>query len=182
MRHALVVGGSGMLAGASLWLADQGYTVSVIGRSRSKMEKLTEASPNIIPLLMDYNDEESLTGGIRSSIAAHGAYNIVVAWIRGNYPKIIHAISNEIKSASDREWSLYHVTGSRSNLDEIAKEIGDIPKRTVHQVKLGFVIEDEASRWLTHEEISNGVINCIKSGAKRTVIGTLTPWEKRPES
>jgi hypothetical protein len=33
MRHALVIGGSGMLAGASLWLARQGREVTVIGRN-----------------------------------------------------------------------------------------------------------------------------------------------------
>lgn len=31
MKHALVIGGSGMLAKVSLWLAENGYTVSVIG-------------------------------------------------------------------------------------------------------------------------------------------------------
>ncbi|GIO31727.1 MULTISPECIES: short-chain dehydrogenase [Paenibacillus] len=180
MKHALVVGGSGMLAKASLWLADQGYIVSVIGRSSRKMNKLTEACSTIIPMLVDYNDEELLTREICSSVAAHGAYNIVVAWIHRNDAKIIHAISNAIRSASDREWSLYHVLGSRSNLDEIGEEIGGIPNCEYHQVQLGFVIENEASRWLTNDEISNGVIHSIQNGAKRTVVGTLTPWEKRP--
>jgi len=180
MKHALVVGGSGMLAEVSLWLADQGYTVSVIGRTRSKMKKLTEASQRVMPMLVDYDDEALLKSEIQKSIAAHGAYHTVVAWIHRNDGNIIRIVCDEIRSVSDRKWSLYHILGSRSNLDDIAKEIGEIPNCAVHQIQLGFIIENETSRWLTHEEISNGVINSIVSSAKRTVVGTLTPWEKRP--
>ena len=40
MAHALVIGGTGMLADTSLWLVNNGYHVSVIGRSAHRMEDL----------------------------------------------------------------------------------------------------------------------------------------------
>ncbi len=33
MAHALVIGGTGMLADTTLWLVKNGYDVSVIGRN-----------------------------------------------------------------------------------------------------------------------------------------------------
>lgn len=33
MKHALVVGGTGMLADVSIWLVNQGYQVSIIARN-----------------------------------------------------------------------------------------------------------------------------------------------------
>ncbi|MGY3190168.1 hypothetical protein ACVWXS_004902 [Lysinibacillus sp. TE18511] len=38
MRHALVVGGTGMLSGVSLWLLNQGYHVSIIARNSDCMK------------------------------------------------------------------------------------------------------------------------------------------------
>src|SRR5690606_12782307 len=35
-NHALVIGGTGMLRGVCLWLTEQGYVTSVIGRSGEK--------------------------------------------------------------------------------------------------------------------------------------------------
>ena len=40
MAHALVIGGTGMLADTSCWLVNDGYHVSVIGRSVHRMEDL----------------------------------------------------------------------------------------------------------------------------------------------
>jgi len=47
MNHALVIGGSGMLAGASLWLAQEGYRVTVIGRNPQKLKRLTDQHSNL---------------------------------------------------------------------------------------------------------------------------------------
>ena len=38
--HALVVGGTGMLRGVSLYLAEKGHVVSVVARSRERLESL----------------------------------------------------------------------------------------------------------------------------------------------
>ena len=40
MKHALVIGGTGMLSKVPLWLAANGYHVSVIGRNQEKMHRL----------------------------------------------------------------------------------------------------------------------------------------------
>ena len=42
MKHALVVGGTGMLSEVCMWLVNQNYHVSVIGRNPEKMRGLVE--------------------------------------------------------------------------------------------------------------------------------------------
>ncbi|MBK7159886.1 MAG: hypothetical protein IPH77_15465 [Ignavibacteria bacterium] len=48
------------------------------------------------------------------------------------------------------------------------------------KILLGFVIEDEKSRWLTNTEISNGVIDALKKDEDTFIVGKVEPWEKRP--
>lgn len=48
------------------------------------------------------------------------------------------------------------------------------------KVILGFVIEDEASRWLTDTEISNGVIDAVINDKDIFTVGKVEPWKKRP--
>lgn len=176
-EHALVVGGSGMLAAASLWLAQNGYTVSVIGRNKEKLNRLQNKHNQIHPIAVDYYDTSDLQAKLRQSIADNGAYKLVVAWIHWHDKEILKAIADEIK---DNPWELFHVLGSSSQLDEIIRDAEDFPNCTYHQVQLGFIVEGHRSRWLTHEEISNGVIESIRTKAKRHVVGTLTPWDQRP--
>lgn len=40
MKHALVVGGTGMLSKVSLWLVENDYHVSIIARNLERMKKL----------------------------------------------------------------------------------------------------------------------------------------------
>lgn len=61
MKHALVVGGTGMLAGVSLWLLEKRYHVSVIARNPERMEQLIEKTNfknNLTPILVDYRNSE----------------------------------------------------------------------------------------------------------------------------
>ncbi|MDR2996156.1 MAG: short-chain dehydrogenase, partial [Bacillus cereus] len=42
--HALVIGGTGMLKKVSIWLCEQGYHVSIIGRDEVKLGNVKRAS------------------------------------------------------------------------------------------------------------------------------------------
>ena len=48
------------------------------------------------------------------------------------------------------------------------------------QVVLGFKKEAGSSRWLTNDEISDGVLEAIKLREMCHIIGTVTPWDQRP--
>lgn len=41
-KHVLIIGGTGMLAGVSSFWANKGFSVSVIGRTSSKFNRLVK--------------------------------------------------------------------------------------------------------------------------------------------
>jgi NAD(P)-dependent dehydrogenase (short-subunit alcohol dehydrogenase family) len=180
MSHALVIGGSGMLAEASLWLAGRHGRVTVIGRNRDKLNRLAARDARIHPVSADYYREDAFRVALRASLDEHGPWSLVVAWIHSQEERVLAMVSEERKRVADSPWSLFHVLGSSSNLDEIERDMIDLDGCDYHQVQLGFVIEGGRSRWLTHAEISGGVIHAIRTGAKRHLVGTLTPWSMRP--
>lgn len=183
MKHALVIGGTGMLSNTSLWLVRNGYHVSVIGRNESRMESLIRKTTNpsfITPVLVDYSDTERLQKELRATIERNGPIELVVAWIHSYAEHALDLISKEISDWSNGQWKLFHVLGSSKNLSEVLDNVKIPDSAQYHQVKLGFIIENNRSRWLTNEEISQGVIDSIQKGQSISVVGTIEPWEKRP--
>ncbi|PKR77158.1 short-chain dehydrogenase [Halalkalibacillus sediminis] len=174
MKRALVVGGTGMLKEATIWLHHQGYRVSVIGRSHEKMDKLIQLAehPKLIePLLVDYKKDTELKSTISHSIEDNGGYDLVIAWIHSDAPQALNIIIECLHK--DKKWSLFHVLGSSTDLDEIDQTVKRPLNGRYHQVQLGFIKKGNSTRWLTHKEISTGVIDAIKNNEKRHVVGQL---------
>lgn len=169
-----------MLAGASLWLAGQARRVTVIGRNPAKLNRLAEQDARIVPVSADYCEESAFRNALATSLAQNGPWDLVVAWIHDREKQILARVSEERARVADSPWQLVHVLGSSSDPAAIRRQMMELPGCDYRQVQLGFVMEGNRSRWLTHAEISGGVIHAIKTGARRHVVGTLTPWEKRP--
>ncbi|MEI3614975.1 short-chain dehydrogenase [Pseudogracilibacillus sp. SO30301A] len=104
---------------------------------------------------------------------------MVVAWIHSTAPDALGIIAKEV-SGSEKIWELFHVLGSSTDLNKIKRGV-TMPKGCIYyQIRLGFVIKDNRSRWLTNKEISDGVIASIKKRNKIRTVGQIEPWEKRP--
>ena len=182
MKHALVVGGTGMLSRVSLWLIDNGYHVSIIARNAERMKQLlqeTSSESRVTPLLVDYRNNDELKEEINRTIKENGDIDIVVAWIHSIAENALQIIANEI-SKRKNNWELFHILGSSSNLDEIKKKTAAPTSYVYYQVQLGFKFESTRSRWLTDKEISEGVIEAIRKKKKVLIIGQIEPWENRP--
>lgn len=179
MKHALVIGGTGMLAQVSVWLSQNGYRVSVIGRNPEKMRRLIEKNPGgIIPVSVDYRDTEKLAEQLSHIQQKNGPIQLVLAWIHSDGPDVIPCLIDSLPR--DSEWKLFHVNGNSSNLEKI-KSLVSVPAHVrYHQIQLGFHLENGTSRWLTHDEISAGVIEAMRYEKAQYVVGTLSPWERRP--
>lgn len=175
MKHALVVGGTGMLSGVSLWLLNQGYHVSIIARNSDRMKDLikqTDLDSHITPLFVDYINHDELQKKVHAAVNKNGDIEIVVAWIHTNAPNALKIIAKEM-SISKSEWELFHVLGSSSDLNRIKREVTIPAGCSYYQVQLGFVIEGARSRWLTNKEISDGVIEAINKRNKILTIGQI---------
>ncbi|MBN6204974.1 SDR family NAD(P)-dependent oxidoreductase [Ralstonia pickettii] len=182
MKHALVIGGTGMLSGVSLWLLAQGYHVSVIARNADRMKNLIEQTNlkgNITPILVDYKRNEELQEKVQATIEQNGSIDMVVAWVHSTAPEALEIIAKEV-SSSEKIWELFHVLGSSTDVNKIKKRVTMSEDCLYHQIRLGFVIEDNCSRWLTNKEISDGVIASIEERSKIRTVGQIEPWEKRP--
>ena len=94
-------------------------------------------------------------------------------------PNALFTIINVV-SKQRNNWNLVHILGSSSNLETIKKNISVPENCTYSQVQLGFVRENNQTRWLTNTEISSGVIRAITQKETNYIVGTLEPWEQRP--
>ncbi|GEL77783.1 short-chain dehydrogenase [Tenuibacillus multivorans] len=139
-----------MLAGTSLWLAQNGYHVSIVGRTEKKMKSLLLQTENITPLYLDYQDESEFRHGIQHSIKQNGPIQLVVAWIHRVTGNPVRVMMDEL-SHQINDWDLYHVLGSNSNIEEIRRGINTPKGCRYHQVQLGFVIENDVSRLNTRK-------------------------------
>lgn len=183
MEHALVIGGTGMLSGTTHWLVQQNYQVSVIARIRRRMKTLIDQSEkpsSITPVLVDYCNETDLHSEIKRIIHENGEIRLVVVWIHSIGKNALTIVAEVISKNSKNKWKLFHVLGSSTDLKKTVQDV-DIPSGCHYrQVQLGFIIENGYSRWLTHKEISHGIIDCIQKDARLHVVGTVEPWEFRP--
>ncbi len=122
-------------------------------------------SSNITPILIDYKDNDELQASVNSTISENGHIELVVAWIHSDAPEALKIIADEILDNSN-EGELFHVLGSSSNLNAIKRRVIMPDSCLYYQIRLGFVIKGGQSRWLTNEEISDGVIKAIKNKNK----------------
>jgi glycerol-3-phosphate dehydrogenase len=182
MKHALVVGGTGMLINASLWLNNHGYHVSVIGRNPERMQNLIKKSKNpteITPILVDYKNDVEFKKQMEYIIQKKGTFDVVIAWVHSGVENVLELIS-EKNSKNNNKWTLIHVLGSSSDLKEIKSEVPVADNCLYRQVQLGFIIENGHSRWLTNEEISIGVIEAMMNDKLTNIVGVTEPYGKRP--
>ncbi|WP_214791347.1 MULTISPECIES: short-chain dehydrogenase [unclassified Exiguobacterium] len=171
MKHALVIGGSGMLAGTVLWLEEVGYHVSIIGRDAEKMSRLTEQAPDrLSAVLVDYRDDLRLKEALRSSIADHGDFDLVVAWVHSDAADALTCVLSALRGGTD----VFHVLGSRANSSGVRNGLTITEDVRYHQVQLDFQVVKGERRWLTNEEIAGGVIEAIQEKKTHYVVGFAT--------
>lgn len=160
-----------MLAGTVLWLAEVGYHVSIIGRDAEKMSRLTEqASARLSAILVDYRDELRLKEALRRSIAIHGDFDLVVAWIHSDAADALPCVLSILRGGTD----VFHVLGSRANPSDVRNGLTITEDVRYHQVQLGFQVVKGQSRWLTHKEIAGGVIEAIQGKEPLHLVGNVT--------
>lgn len=171
-----------MLSDLVIWLAEKYQCVSVVGKSWERLESLVRnAGPlaeRIVPISVDYTDQEKLIDVIRKNLWRNGPVDLMVAWVRSGYTDSVSAVAKEISGHSAEPWRLFHVRGS-VNLS--SRRMPDVPDNTLYrEVILGFRIEDSGSRWLTDEEIWKGVRDAIVSDQEMSIVGVIEPLDSMP--
>lgn len=170
-----------MLAPVAVWLAKNGWHVSVIGRRMDRLEDLQRkiGKNDFTAIQADYRDKEVLRNKLSAASAERGAFNLVIGWIRSDAESSISEIF-KLNCSQNSLWTFLHILGSTKNPNETRNSL-KIPYGCIYrQVQLGFKIEGKTSRWLTNEEISEGVISSVHNKSTLTIIGQTEPPDMRP--
>jgi NAD(P)-dependent dehydrogenase (short-subunit alcohol dehydrogenase family) len=173
--HALIVGGSGMLAGLCRELCGHADRVSVLARNEKRIRAI---APSVEAVSCDYNDRIALD----ETLALIDPPDLIVAWLHGRAPHARRALAECVAA----EGRFVQVLGSAhgdpahpERLAEMAEAATGLPI-DYQAIILGFAIDNGKSRWLTNAEISAGVFARIESAAALGIVGTVDPWSAKP--
>jgi hypothetical protein len=158
-RRALVLGGTGMLAGVAAALLDDGWFV-VIPSRRRPAEPVTNGNGRgggAQWVKADWTVPATLADAAREALG--GPADLLVAWVhREVRTGVLRAVSPLLADGAP----VIEVHGSAS-----ANPVGGCPdpilgEHPTQQVVLGYVRHAGRTRWLTHEEISAGVLDAVR--------------------
>lgn len=161
-RTALVIGGTGMLRPACLSLVSLGWRVHAIGRTPHD----DLAAPGLAVHRADWHDRSHYLGLLAEIRRAIGTGGTVVAWLHSDA-----AVSHEdvAMALTPSDYLEVHGSASMVRASQLAAEPGTGRRRVV----LGEVREGSSRRWLTHAEISRGVVAALLSDRELSVVGQL---------
>jgi len=160
--HAVVVGGTGMLAGLTRSLLARGHEVTSIARRPARLgeegARNDQSQRLLVPVALDYRDGRALEQALGRVVAERGPIDLAVCWIHTDAPHAPAVVARALAPGA----RLVQVFGSRN------WPLGEIPLHIAYrQVLLGA----SGDRWLTHEEISEGVLAAIDADLPRRVVG-----------
>lgn len=170
-------------------LGEIAETTSVVARDPQKLWDLSCKSlrlgENYEPISCDYRNREDLFLSIHRAISMHGPVDLVISWIHG----AAHEASSVVASAIASDGStvpFIDVRGSAASRPE-----GEPNRRRqalemfshvdYRRVVLGFQHHAAGTRWLTHDEICEGLWDAVALGRKDHIVGQVCPWESRPQ-
>lgn len=185
-EHTLIIGGTGMLREATLALARRSHVLTAVSHSRSALRDLGQTLTGVACerrlLSLDWTRPAEFIVTLKRHVDTAGAPNLVVAWL--HEPALGAVVANTVSVPGER-CDFFHVLGSDAadparELDTLAATLQPRGELHYHQVILGFQKGEAGSRWLTHAEISAGVLEAIERRAPSHTVGLVSPWSDRP--
>lgn len=160
--HVLVVGGTGMLAGATLELARRGHDVTALSRlgrlARADNACNSLLQARIAPVALDYRDSAALRAALVDGVESRGPIELAVCWIHPDAPEAPRIVADALAPGA----RLVQVFGTR------VRPLAAVP---LHVAYRHVLLGAREGRWLTHEEISTGVLEAIDRDAAIHVVG-----------
>jgi len=185
----VVIGGTGMLRRVSVAIARDSKCFTAIARTSASLEALAREIGNAPGrrqsfIALDWGKPNQFVSALAERVAQLDPPSLVLAWLHDSElgPRVADAVSGRGTPCDFFQVLGSSAGGPLSGAAELRRALENQPGLTYHQVVLGFKLEGASSRWLTHEEISSGVLDAISTMRPSYVVGSTTPWEKRPEN
>jgi hypothetical protein len=156
---SLVIGGTGMLAGASRWLAARSSVTLLVARHAGRF---AETNPGFLPIDLDWS-ADGFVAALEESLRRVAPVSRALLWVHEAIA-VLPALLPLLSSAR-----VVVVLGSTDGAP------GDLENRlNVATVRLGSAGAPGRRRWLTHDEICAGAILALQDGQSR-IVGELKP-------
>jgi hypothetical protein len=174
-EHALIVGGTGMLANATRFVRARSEHVTLVSRRANK----AAAGLAVLPTeacSLDWRNTANFAAQLLPRIASLPP-DLSLLWIHGNGHRTLLWLLGQLMICPVL---IVHVLGSASgdpriNDPEINAILNNSPRMRYVTVVLGSKsLPDGGRRWLTDEEISLGTVEAIQT-ARNVVVGEITP-------
>jgi molybdopterin-guanine dinucleotide biosynthesis protein A len=150
--HAVVVGGTGMLAAATRAFAARGHHVTSIARRTAGL------GAGVTSLELDYRDSSALVEALAKATESRGPIELALCWIHTDAPEAPRIVADALAPGA----RFVQVFGTRP------WPLETVPLHVAYrQVLLGSI----KGRWLTHEEISAGVLEAVDRDRPVSVVG-----------
>lgn len=181
LRHALVIGGTGMLRDATLELATTYDVVSVIARNSFRLNGLWEEGQSlglrINPVQLDYRDLHHLDEALNDLTEKIGEFTLVLAWIKSSAPETIYHLANRLNAQQLKPAYYDLITDiNYENIDTDEEEreelFEELPNIDYRQIILGVKTIEDVQKWFSNDEISAGVTEAIQLGRTNYRLGT----------
>ena len=154
----LSIGGTGMLARATDWLASACATTLVVSRHASRF---ASGNPAMVALDVDWSQSD-FPAVIEARLGLMPPVSHALLWL--------HQLDDHLPALVEtlRGARIVLVLGSMDGQPKLPDASG------VATVRLGSMADGRGRRWLTNDEISAGAIEALKDGAAR-IVGDLRP-------
>ena len=150
--HAVVVGGTGMLAAATRMLTTRGHAVTCIARRNADLGR------GVTVEQVDYRDTGALRAALARATQSRGPIELALCWIHTDAPEAPRVVAEALALGA----RLVQVFGRR------VWPLEDVPLHVAYrQVLLGSI----GGRWLSHGEISACVLEAIDADRPVSVVG-----------
>jgi hypothetical protein len=165
-RTALVIGGSGMLQDVVKHLAQTHESVGVVGRSKEKMAGL-EGVAGVVPIYVDYTDIGAFRFELQRFTEDHGMASTCIAWVHAEGAGAVTA------AASSCNGRFYEITGSPDSDNHALSFDHETIIAALPIEYTRITLAKMGDRWLTNEEISQGVIKSLGRPETHLQIGNF---------
>lgn len=151
--RALIIGGTGMLAGTASALVAEGHEVWLPARHRPPVGRWIPA---------DWTDPSAFTAAVHDQLG--GSLDLLVIWCHRPYRAQVAPLLGPV--VTDRT-AIVEVVGSGQYRDTGIESLRHFPSSQL------VVLGENNGRWLTHAEISEGVLAACHEPRSLRFVGSL---------
>lgn len=168
-RRAVVLGGTGMLAGVASALVRDGWLVVLPSRRYGPLrDTVPEAGPDDVrprgrALWVQAHWERPERLARDTANALDGPVDLLVAWVHGGFRRAVLQAVEPLLAPGAHVVEVHGASaGDPPGRPEPGGADPTLPGHPTQQVVLGYVREGTRTRWLTHHEVVDGVLLAVR--------------------